>query len=259
MNLTDDLYIQAQASEALSRFEKASFADIEADLGSEPLAGLTQSADYYDRFEPLDYRRPVLPQVGGVPYDHWESIAYDLALGHAPTEQLCKAYDIDQRQLHELHENPYFKKLLASKKQEVQDVGDNATTVTKFRMIANIGMREFVRRLTSVNTSDKDFHTLFRTALEVGRQLPQPDKSGSVAIEMGTGGNQMTFNIYGMPGLEHLQSATVDEPTQDAEFVEVVEPAPLVEPMATPKALGEPLVEPSKSTYFTDDSPVEEW
>lgn len=246
MNLTDDLYIQAQASEALSRFEKASFADIEADLGSEPF-----NQSQYDKFEPLYYQRPVLPQVGGVPYDYWESIAYDLALGHAPTEQLCQAYDIDQRQLHELHENPYFKKLLASKKQEVQDVGDNATTVTKFRMIANIGMREFVRRLTSVNTSDKDFHTLFRTALEVGRQLPQPDKSGGVAIEMGTGGNQMTFNIYGMPGLEHLQSATVDETTQDAEFVEVV--APLVEP--TPKALAEP----SKSTYFTDDSPVEEW
>ncbi len=252
MNLTDDLYIQAQASEAISQVKNASFADIEADLGSEPS---NQSQDYYDKFEPLDYQRPVLPQVGGVPYDYWESIAYDLALGHAPTEQLCKAYDIDQRQLHELHENPYFKKLLASKKQEVQDVGDNATTVTKFRMIANIGMREFVRRLTSVNTSDKDFHTLFRTALEVGRQLPQPDKSGGVAIEMGTGGNQMTFNIYGMPGLEHLQSAMVDETTQDAEFVEVVEP--LVEP--TPKALAEPLVEPSKSTYFTDDSPVEEW
>lgn len=237
MNLTDDLYIQAQASEAISQVKNASFADIEADLGSE---SFNQSQDYYDKFEPLDYQRPVLPQVGGVPYDYWESIAYDLALGHAPTEQLCKAYDIDQRQLHELHENPYFKKLLASKKQEVQDVGDNATTVTKFRMIANIGMREFVRRLTSVNTSDKDFHTLFRTALEVGRQLPQPDKSGGVAIEMGTGGNQMTFNIYGMPGLEHLQSATVDEPTHDAEFVEVVEP----------------LAEPSKSTYFTD---VEEW
>lgn len=245
MNLTDDLYIQAQASEAISQVKNASFADIEADLGSEP-----SNQSQYDKFEPLDYQRPVLPQVGGVPYDYWESIAYDLALGHAPTEQLCQAYDIDQRQLHELHENPYFKKLLASKKQEVQDVGDNATTITKFRMIANIGMREFVRRLTSVNTSDKDFHTLFRTALEVGRQLPQPDKSGGVAIEMGTGGNQMTFNIYGMPGLEHLQSATVDETTQDAEFVEVVEPAPLVEP--TPKALAEP----SKSTYFTD---VEEW
>ena len=243
MNLTDDLYIQAQASEAISQVKNASFADIEADLGSEPF---NQSQDYYDKFEPLDYQRPVLPQVGGVPYDYWESIAYDLALGHAPTEQLCQAYDIDQRQLHELHENPYFKKLLASKKQEVQDVGDNATTVTKFRMIANIGMREFVRRLTSVNTSDKDFHTLFRTALEVGRQLPQPDKSGGVAIEMGTGGNQMTFNIYGMPGLEHLQSATVDEPTQDAEFVEVVEPT------VAPKALGEP----TKSTYSTD---VEEW
>lgn len=256
MNLTDDLYIQAQASEAISQVKNASFADIEADLDSEPLDGFNQSQDYYDKFEPLDYQRPVLPQVGGVPYDYWESIAYDLALGHAPTEQLCQAYDIDQRQLHELHENPYFKKLLASKKQEVQDVGDNATTVTKFRMIANIGMREFVRRLTSVNTSDKDFHTLFRTALEVGRQLPQPDKSGGVAIEMGTGGNQMTFNIYGMPGLEHLQSATVDETTQDAEFVEVVEPAPLVEPMTTHKALAEPLVEPSKSTYFTD---VEEW
>lgn len=251
MNLTDDLYIQAQASEAISQVKNASFADIEADLGSEP-----PNQSQYDKFEPLDYQRPVLPQVGGVPYDYWESIAYDLALGHAPTEQLCQAYDIDQRQLHELHENPYFKKLLASKKQEVQDVGDNATTVTKFRMIANIGMREFVRRLTSVNTSDKDFHTLFRTALEVGRQLPQPDKSGGVAIEMGTGGNQMTFNIYGMPGLEHLQSATVDEPTQDAEFVEVVEPKSVATLIAEPTTTSKALVEPTKSTYFTD---VEEW
>ena len=179
--------------------------------------------DYYG----IEYKAPVMPQVGTVPFHLWESLAYDLALGHPPSEELAVAYSSTLPELMSLIESPYFTKLLNAKKEEVEEVGPRASTVTKFRVITSMGMREYMRRVTSPDTSDKDFHSLFKLALEMAELTPPPQaKEAGVEIKVGAG-DGMTFNVYSIPGLEHLASNAVDvTPTtvaDDVEFVDIVE------------------------------------
>ena len=177
--------------------------------------------DYYG----IEYKAPVMPQVGTVPFHLWESLAYDLALGHPPSEELATAYSSTLPELMSLIESPYFTKLLGAKKEEVEEVGHRASTVTKFRVITSMGMREYMRRVTSPDTSDKDFHSLFKLALEMAELTPPPQaKEAGVEIKVGAG-DGMTFNVYSIPGLEHLASNAVDvtptEVVDEAEFVDV--------------------------------------
>lgn len=165
-------------------------------------------------FYPINYEAPVLPQVGTVPFHLWESLAYDLALGHPPSEELATAYSSTLADLQLLIESPYFDKLLNAKKEEVEEVGPRASTVTKFRVITSMGMREYMRRVTSPDTSDKDFHALFKLALEMGELTPPPAPKAGVQIDVGDGVEGMTFNIYGIPGLNHL-SNTPEETAPD--------------------------------------------
>ena len=156
---------------------------------------------YSDHREEHDYTLSPLPQTGGVPFYLWESIAYDIALDQAPAQQICQAYDIKPEDLLNLIEhNAYFNKVLTAKKQEVAEAGSNATMVMKFRMMTNMAMSEFARRLTSKNTPDKEFHSLFRTALELARYMPDP-RAKNEASEASAG---VVFNLYNMPGLDHL-------------------------------------------------------
>ena len=170
----------------------------------------------------LEYKAPVMPQVGTVPFHLWESLAYDLALGHPPSEELATAYSSTLPELMSLIESPYFIKLLGAKKEEVEEVGPRASTVTKFRVITSRGMREYMRRVTSPDTSDKDFHSLFKLALEMAELTPPPQaKEAGVAIKDGAG-EGMTFNVYSIPGLEHLASNTVDvTPTEVFDIVDI--------------------------------------
>ena len=172
----------------------------------------------------IEYRAPVMPQVGTVPFHLWESLAYDLALGHPPSEELATAYSSTLPELMSLIESPYFIKLLGAKKEEVEEVGPRASTVTKFRVITSMGMREYMRRVTSPDTSDKDFHSLFKLALEMAELTPPPQaKEAGVEIKVGAG-EGMTFNVYSIPGLDHLASNTVDvTPTEVADDVEFVD------------------------------------
>ena len=172
----------------------------------------------------LEYKAPVMPQVGTVPFHLWESLAYDLALGHPPSEELATAYSSTLPELMSLIESPYFTKLLNAKKEEVREVGPRASTVTKFRVITSMGMREYMRRVTSPDTSDKDFHSLFKLALEMAELTPPPQaKEAGVEIKVGAG-DGMTFNVYSIPGLEHLASNAVDvTPTEVADDVEFVD------------------------------------
>lgn len=195
----------------------------------------TDTEDDYFYKEPLPYATPVVPQVGAVPYEYWESLAYDIALGTAPPEQMCEAYGIGLADLEMLRKSPYFSKLLAAKKQEVLEAGDNAATITKFRIIANMGMREFMRRLTSRHTSDRDFHAMLRTSLEMGRYLPDKNPTNDVQIAIGNnggGGSGMTFNIYGIPGLDHLNKGEPKDVTKvidHEETIEVIEVLPSID------------------------------
>lgn len=166
----------------------------------------TPSKDFY----PMDYEAPILPQAGSIPFHLWESLAYDMALGHPPSEELATAYASTLADLHLLVESPYFNKLLQTKKEEVEEVGPRASTVTKFRVITSMGMREYMRRVTSPATSDKDFHALFKLALEMGELTPPPAPKAGVQIDVGDGVEGMTFNIYSIPGLDHLANTPVE-------------------------------------------------
>ena len=158
--------------------------------------------------------------IGGVGFHLWEAIAYDLALDANPPSAIAHAYGITEADLIILQENQYFAKLLASKRQEIEDVGDNAETTLRFRMATNMAMGEFIRRLTSKNTADKDFHQLFRTSLEMAKLIPQPSKEQPTAmIQAGSG---ITFNLFGVPGLEHLAANPVPQPMQTAQPKPVV-------------------------------------
>lgn len=202
------------------------------DYVKEPTLPLNEIASIVERPSPptaddyygLEYKAPVTPQVGTVPFHLWESLAYDLALGHPPSEELAAAYSSTLPELMSLIDSPYFTKLLNAKKEEVEEVGPRASTVTKFRVITSMGMREYMRRMTSPDTSDKDFHSLFKLALEMAELTPPPQaKEAGVEITVGAG-DGMTFNVYSIPGLDHLASNAVDvtpPQTVDAEFMDV--------------------------------------
>ena len=196
-------------------------------------------------YYPLDYESPVLPQAGSIPFHLWESLAYDLALGHPPSDDLAQAYSSTMDDLLTLMDSPYFQKLLNAKKEEVEKVGPRASTVTKFRVITSMGMREYMRRVTSPDTSDKDFHALFKLALEMAELTPPPvPKEGGVQIDIGSKGDGMTFNIYGIPGLGHMQNGMTDvtppsapTPTDDTlDDAEVVEVSPAADTPASHQA-----------------------
>ena len=206
------------------------------DYVKDPTLPLNEIASIVERPSPpaadgyygIDYKAPVMPQVGTVPFHLWESLAYDLALGHPPSEELATAYSSTLPELMSLIESPYFTKLLNAKKEEVEEVGPRASTVTKFRVITSMGMREYMRRVTSPDTSDKDFHSLFKLALEMAELTPPPQaKEAGVEIKVGAG-DGMTFNVYSIPGLEHLASNAVDvtptEVVDEVDFVDVTSP-----------------------------------
>ena len=205
------------------------------DYVKEPTLPLNEIASIVERPSPpatddyygIEYKAPVMPQVGTVPFHLWESLAYDLALGHPPSEELATAYSSTLPELMSLIESPYFTKLLNAKKEEVEEVGPRASTVTKFRVITSMGMREYMRRVTSPDTSDKDFHSLFKLALEMAELTPPPQaKEAGVEIKVGAG-DGMTFNVYSIPGLEHLASNAVDvTPTEVVDEVEFVDVPP---------------------------------
>ena len=170
----------------------------------------------------FEHELPTQTSIGGVGFHLWEAIAYDIALDASPPSAIAHAYGITEADLIALQENQYFAKLLASKCQEIEDVGDNAETTLRFRMATNMAMGEFIRRLTSKNTADKDFHQLFRTSLEMAKLIPQPTKEPQpTTIQAGSG---ITFNLIGVPGLEHLSA----QPVPQAQTMQTTQPKPVV-------------------------------
>lgn len=146
-----------------------------------------------------------------VPFTMWESLAYDLALDSAPLPHIAAGYKLELIQIQELISNPHFQQLLTAKKTEVSKLGDGAAFTVAFRMMANKGLASFMARLTSAGTPDKEFLGLFKQAVELAQLKPVEDSeggSGSVVI----GAPSVTFNISGIPGLEHLRGVQVNSP-----------------------------------------------
>lgn len=170
-----------------------------------------------------------------IPFTQWESLAYDLALGTAPLNHIAAGYGVDVIQLQELMGNEHFNQLLTAKKSEVSKLGDGAAFTVGFRMMANRGMQSFLTRLTSAQTGDREFLGLFKQAVELAQLKPVEDPdggSGNITI----GAPSVTFNITGIPGLEHLnsQATTVNatppktEEYEDAEIVDDYDDEPAI-------------------------------
>lgn len=162
-----------------------------------------------------------------IPFTQWESLAYDLALGTAPLKHIAAGYKVDLIQLQELITNPHFDQLLKSKKSEVSKLGDGAAFTVGFRMMANRGMQSFMNRLTSAQTGDKEFLGLFKQAVELAQLKPVEDPEGGGG-NIVIGAPSVTFNITGIPGLEHLNgpvTKTVDmaQPEDEYEEAEIIE------------------------------------
>lgn len=162
-------------------------------------------------------------------FELWEALAYDLALDHTDKQTIAEAYRLTVPQLEHLQANPYFNKMFQAKKDEIKQIGSDAAFVVKMRMVANRATPQFLKRLTDNSTSTKDFHALFKTAVELAQLMPQPDKETNVP--QAVIGASVTFNIQGVPGLEHLTVKHDDLSTTgsnsdditDAEFSEVVD------------------------------------
>lgn len=156
--------------------------------------------------------------------DLWEALAYDLALDNAPKGTIAEAYSITVEQLDFLLKDAYFSKMLEAKKCEVTQLGEDADFVVKMRTVVSHSVPKFLKHLNDPNTSAKDFHSMFKTAVELAKLVPQADNSTNTSQVISAA---VTFNIQGVPGLEHLSKQATDETAInqdsviDADFSEV--------------------------------------
>lgn len=141
-----------------------------------------------------------------VQFELWETLAYDLALANTDPQTIANAYDLTIDQLEQLQTNPYFAKILQAKKDEVKQLGSDATFAVKMRMVANRATPQLLRRLIDPNTANRDFLAMFKTVTELGQLIPQPNQDDSPQPTLV--GASVTFNISGVPGLEHLSTPT---------------------------------------------------
>ena len=163
----------------------------------------------------------VVPKNDAVAFELWETLAYDLALANTDPQTIANAYDLTIDQLEQLQTNQYFAKIIQAKKDEVKQLGSDATFAVKMRMVANRATPQLLRRLTDPSTANRDFLAMFKTVTELGQLIPQPSQDDSSQPTLI--GASVTFNISGVPGLEHLSTAQVaDKNVIDAEFDEVV-------------------------------------
>lgn len=162
-----------------------------------------------------------IPTTSPVQFELWETLAYDLALANTDPQTIANAYEITTDQLEQLQTNPHFAKILQAKKDEVKQLGSDATFAVKMRMVANRATPQLLRRLTDPSTANRDFLAMFKTVTELGQLIPQPSQDDSPQPTLI--GASVTFNISGVPGLEHLSTASQSSQNViDAEFDEVV-------------------------------------
>ena len=171
--------------------------------------------------EPKEEVPATIPTTNPVQFELWETLAYDLALANTDPQTVANAYEITTDQLEQLQTNPYFAKILQAKKDEVKQLGSDATFAVKMRMVANRATPQLLRRLTDPSTANRDFLAMFKTVTELGQLIPQPSQDDSQQPTLI--GASVTFNISGVPGLEHLSTASQSSQNViDAEFDEVV-------------------------------------
>lgn len=180
---------------------------------------------------------PIVPDDAPPPVEFtlWEVLASDLAIGMTPTPAILKAYDISKEQLDLLQANPFFQKLLQAKQDEIAESSRNpseAAFVQKMRFIADKATPRLLARLTDNETTNKDFATLLQMVVRLARREPPPPRDDAPLAPALTGPT-VTFNIVGVPGLDHLAAAQVVQspPLQHAPPLEHT-PTPTPDPLA---------------------------
>lgn len=182
----------------------------------------TITTEQYDQ-QPQSDTYEVSTNTTPIGFELWEALAYDLALAHADPTTIAREYRLTTAQLAHLQENEYFAKMLKAKREEVAQLGSQAAEVAftvKMRMLANRATPEFLKRLTHPATSTKDFHNLFKLAVELAQLDPtEQDETNATPVI----GASVVFNINGVPGLSHLQAQPTPQSTHtlDAEYTEV--------------------------------------
>lgn len=176
--------------------------------------------------EPTDQPH-YLATPSSVPFELWETLAYDLALATADPISITRAYNITPTELDTLKRNPYFAKILQAKQDEVKQLGSDAAFAVKMRMIAHRATPQLLARLLEMQTSNRDFLAMYKLVTELAQLTPAKDDNAPPPTVIGTA---VTFNIGGVPGLDHLSApkptsqptppvATVD----DADWQEVLD------------------------------------
>lgn len=197
---------------------------------------------------------PAVPTVSSVPDDApppveftlWEVLASDLAIGMTPTPAILKAYDISREQLDLLQANPFFQKLLQAKQDEIAESSRNpseAAFVQKMRFIADKATPRLLARLTADDTTNKDFATLLQMVVRLARREPPPPRDDAPLAPALTGPT-VTFNIVGVPGLDHLATT----PTLTVQTPPLPHTPPLSVPAQPLPASPEPAPSPAPTT-----------
>lgn len=171
---------------------------------------LEELADTDLSFEETDKKLSLPIQSFSLPFESWEALAYDIALGTGDLNALSERYGLFREELEKILDNSYFKTLLQAKIEEVDRLGSNASFVVKMRLITNKASSSFLQRLLSPSTSDKDFSILYKTAVELA-QLTDKSASYSPVNSIQPSIPQVVFNIQGVPDLLHLARARAEE------------------------------------------------
>lgn len=207
-----------------------------ATLDPTPLAPLPHTSDQSDPSSPP--HNPIPPTLPApadddeyntpIAYEYWEALAYDLALENTSANEIAKAYGFTLQEFNELLINPYFQKLLQTKRDEVKQLGSDADFTAKMRMIVTRATPAMLARLTDSETPTREFHALYKTAVELARLAPEPQQSASSSMPAQA---SITLNISGVPGLEHLATTPPQLQTQPIEEAQVIQPTPLNQPL----------------------------
>lgn len=140
-----------------------------------------------------------------ISFRYWEALSYELALEQADEPTIMQGYKITPEQLDKLKRNPFFAKMLRAKKEEVQALQQHAEFTVRLRMIVTQATPAFLQRLLDPETSSRDFHAMYKTAVELAQQLPQPPQVAPQPT-----GASVVFNIHGVPDLEHATGAVIN-------------------------------------------------
>lgn len=149
----------------------------------------------------------------------WEGLAYDIVLseeyGIHTVADVLKSYRLTSAEYRLLLGNADFKRLLDSKRAEVQGLGSGAPSIVAMRVILSKSLPLLHERLRNPDMTDRDFHAIFKLLVDGARLAPVQAES--------TGAPSVVFTIQGIPGLEHTGRVVEGEVTPSPAVTEVVE------------------------------------